>query len=106
LKANRRICRTAAWRLPNKRTGQRNRELEFSAKSGSRAELSARLARLRESIPAVIEALNVDELQKEYPQVVPDRPMSIGEFLIHLYGHLNWHLGQVDYLRRLLTPQA
>jgi len=32
--------------------------------------------------------------------------MSSGEFLIHLYGHLNWHLGQMDYLRGLLTPQA
>ena len=81
---------------------QRNRDLEFSSKEGSRAELSARLTKLSESISAVIEALNADQLEKEYPQVVFDRPMSIGEFLIHLYGHLNWHLGQVDYLRRLL----
>jgi len=85
---------------------QRNRDLEFSSKSGTRADLSARLAKLSESIPAVIDGLNADELEKEYPQVVLDRPMSIGEFLIHLYGHLNWHLGQVDYLRRLLAPQA
>jgi len=84
---------------------QRNRDLEFSSKSGSRADLSTRLAKLSESIPAVIEGLNPDQLEKEYPQVVLDRPMSTGEFLIHLYGHLNWHLGQVDYLRRL-TPQA
>jgi len=83
---------------------QRNRDLEFSSKSGSRAELSTRLAKLREYTLGVIEALNADELEKEYPQVVLDRPMSTGEFLIHLYGHLNWHLGQVDYLRRLLTP--
>jgi len=85
---------------------QRNRDLEFSSKAGTRAELSTRLAKLRESIPAVIEDLKADELEQEYPQVVLDRPMSTGEFLIHLYGHLNWHLGQVDYLRRLLTPQA
>src|SRR5262245_4262474 len=85
---------------------QRNRDLEFSSKSGSRAELTARLAKLRESIPAVIEALKADELEKEYPQVVLDRPMSTVEFLIHLYGHLNWHLGQVDYLRRLLMQQT
>jgi len=85
---------------------QRNRDLEFSSKSGTRADLSTRLAKLSESIPAAIEALNVAELEKEYPQLVLDRPMSTGEFLIHLYGHLNWHLGQVDYLRRLLTPQA
>jgi hypothetical protein len=45
-------------------------------------------------------------LEKEYPQAVLDRPMSIGEFLIYLYGHLNWHLGQVDYLRRLLIKDG
>ena len=83
---------------------QRNRDLEFSSKEGTRADLAARLAKLSESIPAVIEGLNADKLEKEYPQVVLDRPMSTGEFLIHLYGHLNWHLGQVDYLRRMITP--
>jgi uncharacterized damage-inducible protein DinB len=85
---------------------QRNRDLEFSSKDGSRADLSARLTKLGESIPAVIEGLNADQLEKEYPQLVLDRSMSIGEFLIHLYGHLNWHLGQVDYLRRLLTKDS
>ena len=85
---------------------QRNRDLEFSSKEGSRADLSARLTKLSESIPAVIEGLNADQLEKEYPQVVLDRPMSTREFLIHLYGHLNWHLGQVDYLRRLLIKNG
>jgi hypothetical protein len=85
---------------------QRNRDLEFSSKEGTRADLSARLAKLSESIPAVIAGLNADQLDKEYPQVVLDRPMSTGQFLIHLYGHLNWHLGQVDYLRRLLIKDG
>ena len=81
---------------------QRNRPLEFSSRVGSRAELSARLTKLTESIPAVIERLTADQLAKEYPEVVLSAPMSTQEFLVHLYGHLNWHLGQVDYLRRLL----
>ena len=82
---------------------QRNRPLEFSSKEGSRAELSARLAKLRESIPAVIEGLTADQLEKEYPEIVLGAATSTQEFLVHLYGHLNWHLGQMDYLRRLLT---
>jgi len=34
-----------------------------------------------------------------------DIPMdySIYKFLLHLYGHLNYHLGQVNYLRRILS---
>jgi hypothetical protein len=82
---------------------QRNRPLEFSSREGSRAELSARLAKVSESIPAAIEKLTADQLESEYPEVVLDRATSTQEFLVHLYGHLNWHLGQVDYLRRMLN---
>ena len=85
---------------------QRNRPLEFSSKEGTRAEISARLTKLSESIPAVIEGLTADQLEKEYPEVVLDAAMSTRKFLIHLYGHLNWHLGQVDYLRRLLNKDS
>jgi len=81
---------------------QRNRELEFTAQGLSRDELSVRLAELRQSIPAVIAKLSDGVMEKEYPEVVLEAPMTTREFLVHLYGHLNWHLGQVDYLRRIL----
>lgn len=83
---------------------RRNRELEFNAKGISKDELSLRLAELRESIPTVIAELSEQQLESEYPEVVLEAPMTTREFLIHLYGHLNWHLGQVDYLRRMLNP--
>ena len=83
---------------------RRNRELEFSAKGLSKDELSVRLAELSESIPAVIAELSERQMESEYPEVVLESRMTTREFLIHLYGHLNWHLGQVDYLRRILNP--
>jgi hypothetical protein len=43
-------------------------------------------------------------MEREYPEVVLEAQMTTREFLIHLHGHLNWHLGQVDYLRRILNP--
>jgi uncharacterized damage-inducible protein DinB len=85
---------------------QRNRDLEFSSREGSRAELTTRLAKLRETIPAVIKGLTAEELEREYPQIVLGVATSTQEFLVHLYGHLNWHLGQVDYLRRLLIKDG
>ena len=85
---------------------QRNRELEFSSKEGTRADLSARLAKLSESIPNVIARLTPEQLEMEYPEVVLGAATSTQEFLVHLYGHLNWHLGQVDYLRRLLIKDG
>ncbi|HEY0766270.1 MAG TPA: DinB family protein [Pyrinomonadaceae bacterium] len=85
---------------------ERKRELEFSSKGASRAELSTRLAELRRSIPSVIKELSAEQLEMEYPEVVLGAPISTRQFLIHLYGHLNWHLGQVDYLRRILLASS
>jgi hypothetical protein len=85
---------------------ERKRELEFSSKGKSRDELSARLAELRRSIPAIIEELSAEQMEMEYPEVVLGAATSTQEFLIHLYGHLNWHLGQIDYLRRILLKDG
>jgi hypothetical protein len=56
------------------------------------------------SIPLVIGNLSEEQLEMEYPEVVLEAATSTREFLMHLYGHLNWHLGQVNYLRRILIP--
>ena len=82
---------------------KRNRELEFSLRGMSRLELGARVAELRESIPAVIRDLSAEQMEMEYPEVVLEVATTTRQFLIHLYGHLNWHLGQIDYLRRILV---
>ena len=85
---------------------ERKRDLEFSSKGLSRAEVSTRLAELRRTIPSVIEGLSAEQMEMEYPEVVLGTTTSTQEFLIHLYGHLNWHLGQVDYLRRILVKDG
>jgi hypothetical protein len=82
---------------------RRIRELEFSSKGMSRSELRARLVALTLSIPTVIEGLSVEQMEMEYPEVVLGVAVSTEQFLIHLYGHVNWHLGQVDYLRRIVS---
>jgi hypothetical protein len=81
---------------------KRNRELEFSLRGMPRQELSTRIAELRQSIPAVIQDLSAEQMEMEYPEVVLEVATTTRQFLIHLYGHLNWHLGQIDYLRRIL----
>jgi len=81
---------------------KRNRELEFSLRGMSRHEIGTRIAELRESIPAVVQDLSEEQMEMDYPEVVLEVATTTRQFLIHLYGHLNWHLGQVDYLRRIL----
>ncbi len=85
---------------------ERKRDLEFSSKGLTKIEVGVRLEELSTMIPRVVENLSKEELEDQYPQIVFDAPMSTQEFLFHLYGHLNWHLGQVDYLRRMLEGQG
>ena len=81
----------------------RKRPLEFSSRGVSKHELCNRIAELCQSIPSVIEQLSSEQLEMEYPEVVFEFAIPTRQFLISLCGHLNWHLGQIDYLRRALT---
>lgn len=80
---------------------ERKRPLEFSTKDIPAAELIVRLAALETAIPPVVSALTEESLAAIYPEHVLGEPLSTRRFLIHLHGHLTYHLGQINYLRRL-----
>lgn len=80
----------------------RNRPEEFSLKNVPREELISRIKDTIEMINSVLETLTEDELAEEYPQEVLGGKMSTEYFLVHLAMHLDYHLGQVNYHRRLL----
>ena len=82
---------------------KRDRPVEFSARGVERAELIARLEAVKEMVPRVIAGLSDAELDAMFPEVVLDKPLTTRQWVIHLNGHLNYHLGQVDYLRRFTT---
>ena len=82
---------------------RRDRPAEFGTRGVSKDELIARVTRLRHEMPPVIAALSVEALDATYPEVVLGTPLTTRQFLVHLQGHLNYHLGQIDYLRRVTT---
>jgi hypothetical protein len=82
---------------------QRDRPLEFSARGLERGELIRRIDAVQASLPKVIAALSDAELDAIDPQNGTDKPLTTRQWLIHLYGHLSYHLGQVDYIRRVAT---
>ena len=82
---------------------QRQREKEFTSAGITRADLVARARDLGSNIPLVLESLSTEELEATYPLEVLGRALSTQQFLIHISGHFNYHLGQIDYLRRMLT---
>ena len=82
-------------------TYQRNRDAEFGSKNVSQAELISVVQETSGMIESVLKDINVFALEQPYPQEVLGYPMTTSYFLLHLYGHLNWHLGQINYHRRL-----
>ena len=82
----------------------RQRDLEFSNKNTPRAELLKMIDETAAVVAETLDSITPGQLEQEYPVVVfADRtePMTTGWFLIHLATHLNYHLGQVNYHRRL-----
>lgn len=81
----------------------RNRDNEFAAKNIPKAELLAEIEHARKAAYETLENLKPSLLLKEYPEKVFDYPMTSMHFFIHLTAHLSYHLGQVNYHRRLLA---
>jgi hypothetical protein len=53
-------------------------------------------------ITETLNALTQDDMETDYP-IFFDKPnTSTGYVLLQLSLHLNYHLGQVNYLRRIL----
>ena len=80
----------------------RNRDLEFSAKGINKAALIDEIQKTKRSVLATLKTINPDSLIKDYPAPVFDYTMSTMHFFIHLQSHFNYHLGQINYHRRLL----
>jgi phage FluMu protein gp41 len=81
---------------------QRNREFEFTGKDVIRAELLDEIISCKNQITVSLEGMDDSLLGADYPLEVFGHKMSYFYFLLHLYGHLNYHLGQINYHRRLL----
>ena len=62
-----------------------------------------RLEAVHDLVPGVVSALSHDVLDAHYPEPMFGGPITTRQFLVHLNGHLNYHLGQIDYLRRATT---
>jgi hypothetical protein len=57
------------------------------------------LTTLRAAFPEISD----ESLEEEYPLEVGGCRLTTGLFLLHLAAHLAYHLGQIDYHRRVVT---
>jgi uncharacterized damage-inducible protein DinB len=83
----------------------RDRDAEFSRRDVPRAEvlteIEAAFAAMQKGLGQITEA----DLGKPFGQPIGGQQLTIGDTLLHLVTHLTYHLGQIDYHRRIVTGQ-
>lgn len=80
----------------------RQRELEFSQKHVPVPELIENIKETKEIVTSTLNKISPEALLSTYPITLRDEVFSTEYFLMHLHAHLNYHLGQINYLRRLI----
>lgn len=80
----------------------RNRPLEFSSKNIPKTELITKINDTILVVNNALDRLTTADLESIYPQIVFEKEMTTGFFLVHLSTHLAYHLGQINYHRRLI----
>ena len=81
----------------------RHRDLEFSQKDIPRTELLKRIEGTISVVDASLDKLKDEQLDDEYPLLVWEQKTTFAYMMMHLTTHLTYHLGQVNYHRRLLN---
>lgn len=81
----------------------RNRDAEFSLKNIPKADLLAGVDDAKQVVIRVLGSITESDLTKVYPAKIGNNDVPAEYVIIHLYGHLNYHLGQINYHRRLTS---
>lgn len=80
----------------------RNREAEFNTKNVPKIKLLEEIDQTTKIVNKTLSEFKKDKLYETYPINVFGYEMTTGFFMASLVAHLNYHLGQINYHRRLL----
>lgn len=84
----------------------RHRDLEFSTKDVTQKELMEKIEATIGVVRQSLEGVTATQLAADYPIIVFKEKVTTAWFLVHLATHLSYHLGQINYHRRLLDTSA
>ena len=85
---------------------KRDRDAEFGRRDLTRAQVVDQVERAIVVAEEVLPTLDAATLAAEYPAELAGRRFTTSRFLAHLATHLAYHLGQVDYHRRIVAPES
>ncbi|HEX2717348.1 MAG TPA: DUF1572 family protein, partial [Gemmatimonadaceae bacterium] len=81
----------------------RDRDAEFARRDVSRDEILREIDAAIAAIERGLQSIGDDALPGVYPEKVAGREVVTADYLVHLSSHLSYHLGQLDYHRRIVT---
>jgi len=81
----------------------RDRDAEFADRQIARSELLAQVDAAIHDVETALGALPEARLAEPFPLEVGGVRLATGLFLTHLLTHSAYHLGQIDYHRRVVT---
>ena len=85
---------------------KRDRDAEFSRRDVPRGELVAQIEAAIGAVGKGLAQVSEAALAAEFPERIAGHTVTAGEWLVHLAAHLSYHLGQIDYHRRLVTGRG
>jgi hypothetical protein len=81
----------------------RDREAEFATKGLSRTQLQNGISLASAEVVRTLSGLDPARLNEPFPLPAHGKSVLTGLWLVHLSTHLAFHLGQLDYHRRVVT---
>ncbi len=82
---------------------RRNRDQEFAAKGVKSSELIKTMEDTISVMQQTFDKLTDADLEKTFPVDKHGQIVTTGYMMMHLMTHINYHLGQINYHRRLLA---
>ncbi len=81
----------------------RKRDEEFSTKDVPKTTLLSEISTVKQTVIASLENFPIEKLSENYAIEKNGEIVSNDFMLLHLLAHLSYHIGQINYHRRLLT---
>ena len=83
----------------------RDRPAEFARRGVKRAELLKEISAAQTAVKS-LSRVDPSRLGTDFPEAVGGHTLQTAEFLVHIVSHFTYHLGQIDYHRRVVTGQS
>lgn len=84
----------------------RDRDGEFASKNISRAEIVSEIDKTIEVVKNTLNKLSNEDFDENFPVEKHGKIVKTNFMLLHLLTHFNYHLGQINYHRRLIETGA